>query len=105
MIERRVLREVLLVSDSKKRAQYKLTLFALADGEGFVVSKESGAAGAIAVTESWYRANLEQAELKFALIVRKKTARSAGRRYYETSLSTSEQLDLLSAHRSYTYIS
>lgn len=92
---KRLLREVELVCESARRAQYKLKLLSLADGEGYVVAKKSGAAGSTLVGESWYRETLEQAGRKFQSIVRQKTTRKLGRQYLQVSASVrNEQLDL-----------
>ena len=78
---KRVIKEVDLVADSKRKAQYHLSLCELGGGVGYVVTKESGPAGRGKLTESRYRDSLEQAEKKYEGIFRLKTSRTTGRRY------------------------
>jgi hypothetical protein len=55
MEAKRIIKEVDLVADSKRRAQYHLSLCELGGGLGYVVTKESGPAGLGKLTKSWYR--------------------------------------------------
>lgn len=81
MEAKRIIKEVDLVADSKRKAQYHLSLCELGGGIGYIVTKESGPAGRVKLSESWYRDSLEQAEKKYERICRVKTSRTAGRRY------------------------
>lgn len=78
---KRIIKEVDLVADSKRNAQYHLSLCELGGGNGYVVTKESGPAGRVKLAESWHRDSLELAEKKYQGIFRSKTSRTAGRRY------------------------
>ncbi len=78
---KRIIKEVDLVADSARRAQYHLSLCELGDGNGYVITKESGPAGRGKLAESWYRDSLELAEKKYEGIYRSKTSRRAGRSY------------------------
>jgi len=81
MESKRIIKEVDLVADSKRNAQYHLSLCELGDGLGYVITKESGRAGCGKLAESWFRDSLAAAEKKFDCIFRLKTSRSAGRIY------------------------
>ena len=78
---KRIIKEVELVADSKRMAQYHLSLCELGGGNGYVITKESGPAGRAKLAESWYRDSLEHAEKKYERIYRSKTSRTSGRRY------------------------
>ena len=77
----RIIKEVDLISDSVRKARYHLSLCELGDGLGYVITKESGPAGRVKLSESWYRDSLEQAEKKYEGIFRQKTSRRTGRTY------------------------
>jgi len=77
----KVVKEMDLVANSKKKARYLVRLFELPGAAGYVIAKLSGATGSTPVSESWYRADLEAAIRKFDGIVRKKTNRTSGRIY------------------------
>jgi hypothetical protein len=81
MAAKRVIKEVDLISDSIRKAQYHLCLYELAYGQGYAISKESGSTGQRKLSESWYRDTLEQADKKYEGIIRQKTSRSEGRKY------------------------
>jgi len=81
MDSKRIIKEVDLVADSKRNAQYHLSLCELGGGLGYVIIKESGRAGCGKLAESWFRDSLAQAEKKYDGIFRLKTSRSAGRIY------------------------
>lgn len=81
METKRIIKEVDLVADSIRKAQYHLSLCELGGGVGYVITKESGPAGRGKLTESWFRDSLELAEKKYEGIFRLKTSRTSGRRY------------------------
>jgi len=49
------LRETILKADSPKQAFYRLRMEALAHGQGFIVTKESGTGDKVLNSESWHR--------------------------------------------------
>ena len=93
---KRIIKEVDLVSDSVRKAQYHLSLCELGDGLGYVATKESGPAGGGKLTEAWYRDSLEQAERKYDGIFRQKTSRNTGHKYrIAEKMEPSPQLSFL----------
>lgn len=91
---RRIIKEVDLVADSKRNAQYHLSLCELSEGNGYVVTKESGPAGRAKLAESWHRDSLELAEKKYEGIFLSKTSRTAGR-IYRVAENTEQGTQLL----------
>ena len=80
-----LIKKVTLAANSKRHAHYSLQLYELDGHAGFVIAKQSGPEGAENAREWWYRPTLEQAEMKYAGIVRTKTRRGTGRRYHEVA--------------------
>ncbi len=96
MEEKRIIKEVDLISDSVRKAQYHLSLCELPHDLGYVITKESGPSGHGKLAESWYRDSLEQAEKKYEGILRLKTSRTTGRQYrIDDKLQQESQLSLL----------
>jgi len=81
MVEKYLIKEVDLVADSVRKAQYYLCLYLLGHGQGYKITKESGPFGHRKVTESWHRDTLDEADKKYEGIIRLKTTRIKGRRY------------------------
>jgi hypothetical protein len=65
---KRIIKEVDLVADSVRKAQYHLSLCELGGGVGYVITKESGPAGKGKLAESWYRDSRDLAERKYESI-------------------------------------
>lgn len=76
-----IIKEVTLVANSVRKAEYRVSLLRLA--EGYAVEKISGPSGKRGVPDAWYRRSLDEAEKKFSDIIREKTRPGRKRQYHE----------------------
>ena len=87
----RVLRQTMLMANSRQEAWYALRLIEIAGG--FVIAAKAGSVGKAGKEELWFRWRLPEAEKLFLKITREKTRPGRQRTYHEACPFT-PQLEL-----------